>query len=500
MLNNSLPEYIFIRTFIIIFHSIGPLCTAYTVTLARRVHLQKDATHPPLRRREERRALFDKVRSEIHDPRKFIEGWFRGAKIEDIGRAELKDFLSWAFWEGRNGKEDEDELEDLVLETEQLVNHKFTSGNGKATSIRLTLDPIEMECRSLLWYTIIMLVDTICHARLLWSGHKYYMTMASALRVFPPRPLAALTASGISPAKVSGYWLRPHTSTTRLPVVFLHGIGIGLYPSVSFLQALDYGLNHDAADDDKVGILSLEQLSISNRLTHAIPKRAESLKQITQILDYHGFHKFVLVGHSFGSVLSTHILNYPPLASRVASTLLMDPVTILLHMPDVAYNFTARKPKSANEWQLFYFASRDPMVAHTLGRHFFWSENLLWRERITELVQRGLRMTVSLARRDLIVDTAAVGTYLTEGGIPDPVMVKDDNHGDGYHMELDVQRKNKNNRNRSEKQDDWRKRLWTGKKGLEIIWWDELDHAQVFNAESTRRKLVDVVVEYVRGK
>lgn len=463
-----------------------------------RVHLQKDTIHPPLRRREERRALFDKVRSEIHDPRKFIEGWFRGAKIEDIGREDLKDFLSWAFWEGRNGKEDEDELEGLVQETEQMLSHKFASSNGKVAAIRLTLDPIEMECRSLLWYTIIMLADTVCHARLLWSGYKYYMTMASTLVVFPPRPLAALTASGISPAKTSGYWLRPHTSTNRLPVLFFHGIGVGLHPCVPFLQALDHGLNHGAASDDKVGILSLEHLPISSRLTHSMPTRAESLKEITQVLDYHGFRKFVLVGHSFGSVLSTQILNHPPLASRVASTLLIDPVTILLHMPDVAYNFTARKPMSANEWQLFYFASRDPMVAHTLGRHFFWSENLLWRERIIELIQGGMRMTVSLARRDLIIDTAAVGAYLMEGEIPDPVLVKDHDHSDGHHMELEALDAKKSKG--AERQEDWRRRRWTGKNGLEVIWWDELDHAQVVGVDTTCGKLVDVIVEYVRGK
>ena len=50
---------------------------------------------------------------------------------------------------------------------------------------------------------------------------------------------------------------------------------------------------------------------------------------------------------------------------------------------DVAYNFTCRKPREANEWQLYCelaalrpsivlidvpdFASMDPSVAHTLG-------------------------------------------------------------------------------------------------------------------------------------
>ena len=65
------------------------------------------------------------------------------------------------------------------------------------------------------------------------------------------------------------------------------------------------------------------------------------------------------------------MLDDPLLAPRISATLFVDPVTLLLHMPDVAYNFTIRAPKATNEWVLWYFASKDPGVAHTLGRHFF---------------------------------------------------------------------------------------------------------------------------------
>ncbi|GAB0145703.1 hypothetical protein EsHS_00006128 [Epichloe bromicola] len=116
------------------------------------------------------------------------------------------------------------------------------------------------------------------------------------------------------------------------------------------------------------------------------------------------------------------MLHSSVLQQRIAAVVLIDPITILLHLPDVAYNFTRRPPKMANEWQLWYFASTDPGVAYSLGRRFFWRDNILWREDLfsdplqsgAERAQLGRRkVAVSLSGRDLIVDTASVTNYLT---------------------------------------------------------------------------------------
>jgi len=321
---------------------------------------------------------------------------------------------------------------------------------------------------------------------------KYHGTTAATLAVFPPRPLALASSAAPLPARDLAYWLRPHTSKTRLPIVFLHGIGVGLHPYIDFFHETDIALNACADADDQVGILVVEVLQISSRLTSAIITRINFLDQMTTMLDHYGWERFVLVSHSYGSVLSTYMLTDEVMASRTAAMMLIDPVTILLHMPDVAYNFTARQPRKANEWQLWYFASKDPGVSHVLGRHFFWSQNILWREQILELVKGGMRMTVSLAQRDLIVDTDAVGSYLTENKMPDPVVVRGETNQ--KRMELRA-------RDEKEKVDakvNWKTRKFSGK-GLEILWWDDLDHAQVFDVPGARAKLVDVLVEYCKG-
>lgn len=456
-------------------------CFAETVFLlfflAYRVYLQAEAVHPPLRSKEDRRKLFDKVQNEVNDTERFMQGWFRGAKVEDIGRKEVRNFLNWSFWEGRASAEDAEELEEYVDRSEKMAGVKLKE-DGPAKSLRLTIDPVEMDYRSLLWYTIIMLLDTV-GAIALWSqGYLYYRTSWSSPWVYPPR-LTAFFTSRESPASHLSYWYRTHTSKTRLPVIFLHGVGIGLQAYVEFLGLLEKALNADRAADDQVGIMAIEFMPISSRLTHPVPRRADFIQQVTRILDKHGLKQVVLVNHSYGSIASSHILTDDVLSSRISAVLSIDPVTILLHLPDVAYNFTIRKPRRANEWQLWYFASKDPGIAHTLGRHLFWYESVLWRDRIVELVGRGMKFTASLSRHDLIVDTPAVGKYLMANDKPDPVIANGEMHLESSSMTSD----------------EWKERDWTGH-GLEVLWWEDFDHAQVMDDVVSRQKLIDVIAAY----
>lgn len=171
------------------------------------------------------------------------------------------------------------------------------------------------------------------------------------------------------------------------------------------------------------------------------------------------------------------MLSDPTLSPKISSAFLIDTVTFLLHTPDVAYNFTVRGPRKANEWQLWYFASKDPMVAYTLGRHFHWAQNALWLRE--ELVPRGMRVTVGLSARDLIVDAEAVGSYVAA------VAGEEGRDSSGYGTF-------------DEGADEvWKRKTWRGE-GTEILWFDDTDHAQVFETKEKRRRLLDVVEKYTQ--
>jgi hypothetical protein len=110
-------------------------------------------------------------------------------------------------------------------------------------------------------------------------------------------------------------------------------------------------------------------------------------------------------------------------------------------------------------------------VAHTLFRRFFWSENILWKEDISDK-----RTSIFLGGRDQVIDTKNVGMYLT-------------NSNDFVDEGLD---------------DDgsWKRSsgVWIAPNGLlKIICGEELDHAQIFDSERRLPGLVGEVMMHSAG-
>lgn len=88
----------------------------------------------------------------------------------------------------------------------------------------------------------------------------------------------------------------------------------------------------------------------------------------------------------------------------------------------------------------------------------------MWKEDI-----RNHRVTVVLGGKDLIVDTEVIKEYLT------------------------------GNESVSREKESWEERVWRGN-GLNVLWFPELDHGQVFDKKSTRATLVDIIRSYCDGE
>ncbi|KAK3317783.1 hypothetical protein B0T19DRAFT_297637 [Cercophora scortea] len=493
-----------------------------------KARLHAIADNPPPLSREDRAALWARCSANVLDWEHYLRMWFLDADMAEIKRDNVREFLLWAFFDrdsahlhGGAGpttpllaaapptaadKDLELEVQSYVDKVETLLGRPIPPGRGSACAFRLTIDDVEIRYRSVVWYAIVSLVDFITHSYLAYvEGYSYYRHSPgpapsttttttttnptepphkSPLTVFPPRVQQALTHPFLparrlhSASTEMGYWYRPHRSTTRLPVVFIHGIGIGLWPYTKFLGELDAAT---ATDDDQVGVIALEVLSMSMRLTAPPLSQHDFVAHVTTILAQHGaaWDRFVLVSHSYGSVLTTHMLKAPAMAPRVRAVVLVDPVSVLLHLPDVAFNFTRRAPRTANEWQLWYFASMDMGVAEGLGRHFFWRENIIWKD---ELLTGGRKVVACLSGRDLIVDTQSVGRYLAcEGDLKD---------------ERDKDRQAVIDETFDSRPGDvaatWRRCV--GQDGLEVLWFPKLDHAQVFDSREHRRLVIDAIL------
>ncbi|KAF2666231.1 alpha beta hydrolase fold family [Microthyrium microscopicum] len=502
MIPNTPLHYIFIRGSIWALRVIAPLSTVYCfsrllgytplptipwslevfayaevafcffVSLPRQWILNHAQPRAVSRSREERRELFERCWTSIPDLEAFLSIWFKGVNIDTIHRQDLKDFLASAFlYKTTASPADDDELESYVVRIENSIDREFPPGRGLHRPSKSTSDVLHLQHKPLVFYAVgIVFDDLSTYVTANWMGLRHFrIPLRQFFTVFPLRP-QTLISQQVSPSKELSYWYRPHTSKKRKPVLFLHGIGAGLRTYTGFLK--DF-IERDALEDDdgQVGIIALEIMPISMRITKAIPPRTEMLSEIFKILDYHGWDKFVIVGHSFGTIIATHLLQKLGDTGRVGPLLLVDPVTLSIHWGDIPYNFLYRHPRKASEWQLHYFISTDMGAAHSITRNFDWTQNVLWREDM-----RGRVITVALADADIVMDTFAIRKYLVDDDNLNAQVynAKDLTQEDGfrrYHQRLE-------------------------QRGLDIIWYEGLNHADIWDRARTWAPLVEILNGY----
>ncbi|KAJ3846575.1 hypothetical protein EV368DRAFT_88799 [Lentinula lateritia] len=467
MLGQSLPEYIFILASISLLRLVAPLsflylaCCLYTtphlllfplalleasfylfVYIPRKSALQKSIYTPPPLTRAQRHALFLQCSKDTPGSQ-YPLGWFTSPELK---RQNVVEWILWALFSATPETADEEwdeEIDGYVRKVEELLGMKLEQGRIDTTrALRLSVDPVKMVHRPLVWYTIVAVVDLITSTKLHLMGFRHY---SNPSRIFPPRLFHIFTTPSPSATTHFSYWYRPHKSLTRDPIVFIHGIGIGLHPYLPFLQDL-------ISTTPDQGLLLIELLPVSMHISspQLIPPRPAMLHALHTTLHSLGISRAVLASHSYGTVIAAHLIRDQPHPPLFTSHLLIDPIPFLLHLPPVATNFLYRSPRQANEWQLWYFASRDPDIAYVLGRCFFWAENVLWKEDLDSSV----KFAVVLSGRDQIVPAPLVRRYLTG-------------------------------------EDDVKER-WDSDR-LSVLYYPELDHATVFDSKERRRGMVDIL-------
>jgi len=124
------------------------------VYLPRRAYLQRAAQHPPLSNRPARQILFNRclkfVDSDVYPSR-----WFFST---DIKRENVVEWVLWAIFSSDRehaSLEWREEIDGYVASIEGQLGKKFEHGyNGNVKSMRLTLDPVVMAHRPLIWYGV----------------------------------------------------------------------------------------------------------------------------------------------------------------------------------------------------------------------------------------------------------------------------------------------------------------------------------------------------------
>ncbi|KAK6081212.1 hypothetical protein SCUP234_04865 [Seiridium cupressi] len=424
-----------------------------------KAHLQRPGLLMAPTTRAQRKALIEMSLDQVPDVRLFVRKWFNNAHLDEIYRDDVKDWLLWALWgtDSEAGIE-ADELEEYIVIAEEKGKLTLPKGRAGAKPIRLNLDPVQMLHKSLLFYTIIGFIDTAATLYLMVKGFSFYrQPRLLFFKVFPFRPMTIFSPKQSASPQFS-YFYRPHKSKTHRPIVFCHGFGIGLPTYISWLSSIP----------NDIGVLALEILPVSGRICPEAVGPRDYQQAMRQILLQQGIQDFVFVGHSYGTLLARPLLDDPVLAPMVNSLVLCDPVAIMLHLPNVAYNMTRRVPTTAPELQISFGAAMDPRIAHTVCRRFHWPEHILFRETLM-----GKRTTAVVASRDCVINADAVAGYVYYGDA-------------NYITSADLEELRRT------------PELWTGQAELELMYLHDRDHGQSLLNPAEARKITIVVETYAR--
>lgn len=330
----------------------------------------------------------------------FLSGWFHHCCFEDIRRLNVEDFVARNFFNNFPHRLDQEER-NLVTEytdqLEKLLGKQFPPGrNSSLRPMVAAEDAVQAVYHPLLWYIVCFVLDRLARLHLYVRGFTHKK------------------AGGIR------YWHRKASmpSSSVHPVVFLHGIGIGLFPYVWFLDRIN-----------QRDLIVVEFPWVSMRLTE-VPDPMRLALDIEVALQDNGFEEACFVVHSYGSFVLGYINCFAK--DIVNSAVLLDPPALLLALPDVCSNFLHLRPinkphilssfrpeldlSQTRSWiqefkfrlrhVILYWFSRELGNAVTLSRHLWWYHANIFAEDLPSVT------TILLSAEDAIIPVREISAYI----------------------------------------------------------------------------------------
>ncbi|KAF9413751.1 hypothetical protein BGZ94_000636 [Podila epigama] len=399
------------------------------------------------RSREERLELFQRCLETIEPgpgAEHWVKTWFdtgrasAPANFSEIGRSNMMQWLAWSFWaatleevmETEQGKAD---LHRMVEMFEATKHVKFAKGfNSEVQCIRLAFDPVIASHRPLIYYALLYLANILTSIVFYMLGFTRYQ----GTNVLQPLTVNELedtiaqeekkqdTSDCLNPAPATdlSYWYRtPANPKNKVPLVFVHGIGIGLAQYIHFVVALS---------TISRPIFLIEVPYVSNKFfkTECMSPN-ETYHALERVLKAHNYTKATFMGHSLGTMLCSAVCKASPATdpkSIVAGLILADPICFLTHH-SIARNFAYRIPSTASELVMDLFAAREIGTSWYIMRRFNWDQCIMFplawakQDHQKRLPLQGSfspvlpPMThVFLSRKDNLLDMGLIADYLRD--------------------------------------------------------------------------------------
>eukprot|EP00397_Hematodinium_sp_SG-2012_P016772 GEMP01017123.1.p1 GENE.GEMP01017123.1~~GEMP01017123.1.p1 ORF type:complete len:417 (+),score=64.14 GEMP01017123.1:61-1311(+) len=284
------------------------------------------------------------------DMRQLIREWF-SPKLEKITRSNMRDLFAWAFFTKYLGELEPAEvawLEEAIDETCQQGGITCSEGDDDERIMRYTHDPVVVHWLPLCFYVFMAALNYGAHLGMKLIGFTRF-TSSAGVR----------------------YWYREqYRDEDELLVnspamVFFHGLGIGIVSYIALLRGDIKASKQFVFDNPSISINPF-----------AIPVRKKPfLQAVLDALERHKTQKAIIVGHSFGSIHASWVVQgIPDIVQRVV---LIDPVSLLLCLPCVARNYLYQE-FTGLAGKYHGMICMELGISRAMRRHFWWTESVLF--------------------------------------------------------------------------------------------------------------------------
>ncbi|PWN98523.1 hypothetical protein FA09DRAFT_345885 [Tilletiopsis washingtonensis] len=274
----------------------------------------------------------------------------------------------------------------------------------KLKSMRLTMDRVRVDGRPLASYLATNALSRLALMGAVRRGFKHEREGRVEYLIWRPK--------GWSRAKAES------GDSRYRPIVFLHGLGIGLAQYANFLYRLT---SSPVASTHPILVPLFPHTSqaLFHKQFLAPVGHHEMVETLRGIIQHEGWHRvgITIVSHSMGTIVGSWLIK--SLGELVRRCCIVDPVCFQLWVPHVIDNFLYGKPKSPVQALMRYFVGRELGTAHALHRHFDWTSNILWPSELGPNLKSAHHVRVYLSEHDAVLNAAANRRYLRSHGMRD---------------------------------------------------------------------------------
>lgn len=299
-------------------------------------------------------------------------------EVTEIRLDNVKDWIAWALYAKRSWNDllvSEPDGEHLAEEAEAYI-HLMLSRKGitvrrgfnrKIKAVTLYHNPVEAFAKPLLMYAFVAGLERASHCLLNVLGFRRYRAQRTDICNDMPKRGITYWLRTPKAKRDNGSVRRRRREETDLPIVFVHGLGGGLWCYIKFILKMWYTQRTRP-------IYLVELPHVSMRFKRTAPDPDQTVHELSAMLRRHGHDSATFVAHSLGTAYAAYMINH---SKMVAGAVMIDPICFNIYDANLLYNFVYRKPGAggkevkANEFLVHWLVARELYISQWISRRKF---------------------------------------------------------------------------------------------------------------------------------